>query len=517
MSITAQVESHELFGSFDAASRIGESIADKWRLDEVLGVGGMAAVYGATHRNGHRVAIKMLLPEIARDESLVQRFLREGYIANKVAHDGAVRVLDDGRTEDGSAFLVMERLEGHSLDEHLRGARPPLDTLDALDAMVALLEVLDVAHAAGVVHRDIKPANIFKTTRGELKLLDLGIAVLVESSMQGGRATQTGAVIGTPAFMSPEQARGRRELVGPRSDLWALAATGLCLMLGRRLRNAVTSSEELAMAALQPLPPVDTLSNQLGGPYGQVLDKALSFEPRDRFASASEMRTALVDCRAGVTAAPLFGRDTQRMYDGAPTFTQPSSIQRVGRAPAMAATMVAAVEHSPSFVRVVSAAVLPPAPATVHPVDASQATTAAASGEARGRGGQRLTILLIALSAVFVFVGSVLIFASLRRRSGHSAALVQAADTGGARSNPMPAEPPPPPMSSEPGAPAGSIKSELAPPSLTTSAPSARPLQNGRWVGLRPPLTTSGRTGKPLAGPVSPAPSSTKSEWMDER
>lgn len=281
---------------YDPRARLGECVADKWTLEEVLGVGGMAAVYAATHRNGHRTAIKMLLPETARDESLVRRFLREGYIANKVPHDGAVRVIDDGRADDGSPFLVMERLHGTSLEGHANGRAAALTMREAFDVMLGLLEILEAAHDVGVVHRDVKPANIFRTTSGELKLLDFGIAVLVESGPRAG-ATVSGVVIGTPAFMAPEQARGRHELVGPRSDLWAVAASGLSLMIGGRLRSAITTSEELAMAALQPLPPASTFAEALAGHFGDVLDRALNFEPGDRFSNAREMREALEQCR----------------------------------------------------------------------------------------------------------------------------------------------------------------------------------------------------------------------------
>ncbi len=307
---------------FDPTTRLGECIAEKWTLEEVLGLGGMAVVYAATHRNGHRTAIKMLLPEIARDESLVRRFLREGYLANKVPHDGAVRVLDDGRALDGCPFLVMERLDGYTLDNHVNGKETPLDMRSAVDLMIELLEITGAAHGVGLVHRDIKPANIFRTKQGPLKLLDFGIALLLESGPRSS-GTQSGVIIGTPAYMAPEQARARKELVGPRTDLWAIAACGLSLMVGRRLRDGLTLSEEVAMAALQPLPPAATYGMGLAGSLGNILDRALAFEPRDRFATADSMRDALAACRDGVLPTTCLGPMTLREPSSAPPGTVP--------------------------------------------------------------------------------------------------------------------------------------------------------------------------------------------------
>ncbi|MDB4997467.1 MAG: uncharacterized protein JWM74_4899, partial [Myxococcaceae bacterium] len=158
------------------ATKIGSLIQDKWRIDKRLGAGGTATVFAATHRNGYRVALKMLHPEMASNEDILARFLREGYLANAVDHPGVTRVLDDGKTEDGHVFLVVELLEGESLEARARrhGGKLPLgESLWFLDQM---LDVLAAAHAQGVVHRDIKPENVFLTKDGVVKLLDFGLA-----------------------------------------------------------------------------------------------------------------------------------------------------------------------------------------------------------------------------------------------------------------------------------------------------------------------------------------------------
>ncbi|MEO8874318.1 MAG: serine/threonine-protein kinase, partial [Polyangiaceae bacterium] len=155
---------------------VGKIIKGKWRIDARLGAGATATVYAATHRNGYRVALKVLHVDLSRDKEIVARFLREGYVANTIQHKGVVRVLDDDITEDGAVFLVLELLEGESLASMLTKNGGRLPWMQVADKMVELLDVLSTAHAQGVVHRDIKPDNVFLTTEGVLKVLDFGLA-----------------------------------------------------------------------------------------------------------------------------------------------------------------------------------------------------------------------------------------------------------------------------------------------------------------------------------------------------
>src|SRR5258708_36403963 len=151
----------------EAEKRVGATLRGKYTIDKVLGVGGMAAVYRAVHRNGHRVALKMLHASISSNADLRGRFLREGYVANTVDHPGAVRVTDDDVAEDGSVFLVMELLEGHTV-EAWAASRPGarLTPGEVLGVADQLLETLEAAHAKGIVHRDLKPENLFLTKTG---------------------------------------------------------------------------------------------------------------------------------------------------------------------------------------------------------------------------------------------------------------------------------------------------------------------------------------------------------------
>ena len=182
-----------------AQARIGAVLRGKYRLDRVLGVGGMAAVFAATHRNGKEFAVKLLHPEPSLQADMRARFLREGYVANAVKHAGAVTVIDDDVTEDGSAFLVMELLEGKTVEAvwDERAGRRTLDLRVVVAVAMQLLDVLAAAHKNHVVHRDVKPANLFITRDGQLKVLDFGIA-RIRDMATGFAATQSELHPGDP-------------------------------------------------------------------------------------------------------------------------------------------------------------------------------------------------------------------------------------------------------------------------------------------------------------------------------
>lgn len=270
---------------------VGSTIRDRWTVDAVIGAGGMGQVFACTHRNSRRVAIKMLRPELAVEPAVVKRFLREGYVANKVGHPGAVAVLDDDVTDDGTPFLIMELLEGESLGHRLgHEGPPPLD--EAVRISLEMLAVFQAAHANGIVHRDVKPDNIFVTNDGRVKVLDFGIARL-RDSIAHETQTQSGLVMGTPGFMPSEQALGRTDAIDARTDVWALGATIFALITGSPLRRASTPQEVLLLAMTKPVPPTRTLHPKITGPLGAVLDRALAFDAKDRFAHAGELRVAL--------------------------------------------------------------------------------------------------------------------------------------------------------------------------------------------------------------------------------
>lgn len=277
-----------------AQQRIGSVLCRKYTVESVLGVGGMAVVYRALHRNNRHVALKVLHPELSHVDDIRQRFLREGYVANTVKHKNAVTVIDDDIAEDGSAFLVMELLDGAPLDAIVR--RQKTLSVPAVVAVgVELCAVLAAAHANGIVHRDIKPGNLFVTKDGALKILDFGIARVHSSA----HATQSGAFLGTPAFMSPEQARGETNRVGPATDIWAVGSTMWNLLSGRTVFEAETAPLVVIQVATHQAASISTVVPNLAPSIAAVIDRALRLSIPERWQDAAEMQTALLAAFVG--------------------------------------------------------------------------------------------------------------------------------------------------------------------------------------------------------------------------
>ena len=275
----------------EANSRVGTVLHGKYRLDALLDVGGMSAVYAATHRNGARAAIKLLHRALSAHEDVRERFLREGYAANKVGHPGAVRISDDDVADDGAVFLVMELLEGESLDARLRRLGPlaPFEVLAVADAV---LDVLGAAHAQGIVHRDVKPGNVFLAGDGRVKLLDFGLARVREATFEQ-RKTRDGVVMGTLGYLAPEQARGRNDDVDARTDLFAVGATMFTVLSGRHVHEGGTAMDRLVAAASTPARSLASVAPNVPPTLVAVVDRAIAFRKEERFPSADAMREAV--------------------------------------------------------------------------------------------------------------------------------------------------------------------------------------------------------------------------------
>ncbi len=294
-----------------ARSRVGQSLCKKYRIDDVLGIGGTATVYATTHRNLRRFAVKVLHPELAYDMDIRNRFIREGFIANSVGHPGVAAILDDDTDRDGTVFMVMELLEGVSIDRLCYPPCGPMPVGVTLRICRQLLGVLDAAHQKGIVHRDVKPANVFLTTGGETKLLDFGIS-RVRGRVRSLLNLQECTRLGTPAFMAPEQATARHREIDARTDLWSAGATLFTMLSGRHVHTGDSAVEVMIKTATQSIRPLDSLAHRIPGVVLDIIRHACAFKKESRYQTAGQMRDA-VEC-AQKTLCEHRGEDDLRDY-----------------------------------------------------------------------------------------------------------------------------------------------------------------------------------------------------------
>ncbi len=283
---------------------MGTSLNAKWTLERLLGVGGMGAVFAARHRNGTRAAVKLLHAQYARESNIRERFLREGRIANRVDHPARVPVTDDDVSDRGEPFLVMDLLEGGTLNELRRRTDGILSLEDTLRIVDTVLDLLGKCHAVGIVHRDIKPANIFITEDGSVKVLDFGVARMREPD-SGVEATRLGMAIGTPSYIAPEQALGLGAQVDGRSDIFSVGACMYVALTGKRLNHARTEAESFVMAATHKAPSIANLAPDLPVEVVACVDRALAFEREKRFQDAASMRSEVLGLLAALRAGQL--------------------------------------------------------------------------------------------------------------------------------------------------------------------------------------------------------------------
>ena len=281
---------------------VGQVLSERYRIDAVLGVGGMGAVYQGEHLLMHkRVAIKLLHPEMTRLPEAVQRFEREAMAAGHIEHPNVATAYDFGKLESGSFFLVLEFVEGQSLRDRLL-EKGPLSVEQAVHITRQILQGLIRAHGLGIVHRDLKPDNVMLVERdGDpdfVKVLDFGIAKVPmggvgssPSAPSTAALTQLGMVYGTPEYMAPEQALGQE--VDHRADLYALGVMFFEMLAGRRPFDADSPIKILGMVVSMPVPTFADVAPQRAIPPSieDVVRRLLSKVPDERFPDA---RTALV-------------------------------------------------------------------------------------------------------------------------------------------------------------------------------------------------------------------------------
>ncbi|HMJ10470.1 MAG TPA: protein kinase [Polyangiaceae bacterium] len=278
---------------------IGELLAGKYRVERVLGKGGMGYVVAATHTQlEQRVAIKLLMPELAVLEEPVARFLREARAAVKIRSEHVARVLDVGKLDDGTPYMVMEYLDGHDLAAEL-DVRGSLPLQQAIDYVLQASEAIAEAHSLGIVHRDLKPANLFLSQHADgsplVKVLDFGIskALLGDDGSPAPNLTATQSLIGSPYYMSPEQVR-KPKTVDARTDIWSLGVILYELLSGRLPFTADTAMSVLAAVVSDPPPPLREVRPDVPSAVAEIVARCLEKEPARRFQYVAEFAQALM-------------------------------------------------------------------------------------------------------------------------------------------------------------------------------------------------------------------------------
>jgi len=335
-----------------AMSEAGDILGGKYQLIRLLGQGGMGKVFEAVNQNTDRVvAIKTLHPQWTREPAVVQRFLREARSATKIRHPNVVDVLDlDTDAATNAPYIVQEFLVGDALEDYL-DARPEkhLGVEESLRLLVPVMSALVAAHELGIVHRDIKPANLFITRdrAGALtpKVIDFGIAKLIETHNDSVKQTQTGSLIGTPRYMSPEQAVGASD-IDARTDVWSLGVVLYEMLTGAFPYHG--NNHNVLVAKILYEEPISILMHDPGLPPDvvAVIDRALQKKPADRFPTMQAMLDATVACAA------WSGASLPSLPSSSPRVSQPAAISSSPSSPSVVPVVVAtpASTTSPSIV-----------------------------------------------------------------------------------------------------------------------------------------------------------------------
>ena len=303
----------------------GTLLAGKYRVEGVLGTGGMGVVVAAHHEQlDQKVAIKLLLPEAAAHPEIVERFAREARAAAKIRGDHVARVIDVGALEDGSPYMVMEYLEGRDLAQELRESRP-LATADVAHWILEACEAIAQAHAARIVHRDLKPSNLFLARQPNqsviVKVLDFGISKSIEPNAPA--LTKTTSLVGTAYYMSSEQLTAAKS-VDTRADIWALGVIMYELLAGTPPFDGESMAEVIALILQNEPRPLGAWRPDLPAGFVDVVAKCMRSKPADRFQDLAELAAALApfgtkaDHASAESIARVLGHEGARVTGSAP-------------------------------------------------------------------------------------------------------------------------------------------------------------------------------------------------------
>jgi serine/threonine-protein kinase len=442
----------------------GQILGGKYRVDRVLGAGGMGMVVAATHLQlDERIAIKFLLPEALANPEAVARFGREAKAAVKIRGEHVARVIDVGTFDNGAPYMVMEHLDGADLASviHERGAMP---AADAVDAILQACEALAEAHALGIVHRDLKPANLFMTRRPDgtpsVKVLDFGISKLTAAGADHSM-TKTSAVMGSPLYMSPEQMTASRQ-VDARTDIWALGVVLYELLTGRVPFRAETLPEICGLILTAAPSPVRDFSPDVPEGLQAVVLRCLEKDRERRYLNVSQVAQAL---------APFGSRATSR------------SIERISR--------ILGAPHAQDFSPLSEPQPVPGA--LGQPTQSAWGQTGSTRSNATG--------LVVAIGFAVFLVGGLIAFLILRPRSGGETTSAAAALPTVAPSVLIASAAPvtsATPAAAPVAPPSANLKPALAPPA--SPAPQSAHLSSAKPAGAKPVVVA------PVLPAAAPAP-----------
>jgi eukaryotic-like serine/threonine-protein kinase len=461
----------------------GEVLAGKFKVERVLGAGGMGVVVAARHLElDERVAVKFLHPEAMLSGEAGARFVREARAAVKIKSEHVARVIDVGRLENGAPYIVMEYLEGSDLAA--RVDQGPLSIEDAVDYVVQACDAMAEAHALGIVHRDLKPANLFLIRRsdgaGLVKVLDFGISKVQVPDTADAGLTKTSAVMGSPFYMSPEQMKSSKD-VDSRTDVWSLGVILYELLAGRPPFQGDTLPELLSAIMLEPPPPLQSLRSEIPLPLAAVLTKVLQKDRTQRYQNVGELASAL---------APFAPRRTRH------------TLERVIK---LSGGVEAPAPHSER-----------PGVNAQVPVAARTASAWSETGQGQPAKSSRAGLLIgIAAAAALVAGGGVLLF--VRAPSASPEAAASAAPTppppaAAAIQAPAPAlavDPPQPTaapssVAPSPATPAPPVPPAAAPPQVSKAAVASKPGPAKAAAAAEKPAPVA---AAPAPAPPAPDPS----------
>ncbi|MEZ4293661.1 MAG: serine/threonine-protein kinase [Polyangiaceae bacterium] len=419
----------------DTTPKEGDLLAGKYRVERVLGQGGMGVVVAAQHLTLRQtVAIKLLLPEAMERADSVERFLREGRAAHAITSEHIARVLDVGTLEDGRPYMVMEYLVGADLGDVLQ-ERGPLPTAEAVDYLMQACVAIAEAHSLGIVHRDLKPANIFVTRRADntplVKVLDFGLSKITKADSLEPSLTTANAVMGSPYYMSPEQVRSLKT-IDARADIWALGVILYQLLTAQRPFNEESLGALFVQIGAEPPAPIRKYLPDIPDGLEAIILKCLEKAPANRFQSVAELARALAPYSAEASRISI-ERVLRTLDDHAPITRRPlSSSQDLDRP---SAPQVQIVPPGPTAIPQARRSVAPTPtldpdakassqesmPALASSLNGPVTETGSRTGRHDKAGGSRAMVYVLA-TALALVGGAATILLLMRPDGGHPAA-----------------------------------------------------------------------------------------------